>query len=237
MLRDVPRNKVCIMHEDNQLSQIFESLVESPQKWIDNSGKADPPPDYINLEESLMMDVMRVNDTNSEINRRETQMQLAIQKSGILDCCPNIKAIICSPDVRNQCFSSYFDSFSRTVRKHNAKIEKYHQNHPGIEKVVFLICDESEAYVEVNRMVEKNVFEGIVHLWFADESFMRILKECDADCVIWFTPYKVWERDDVLMPDIVLINPKRIDEAILKTYHSEFMIDSTKFCRIYGNEK
>ena len=223
LLRAVPSYKVGFLSEDDISKTIMKSLVEYPEKWVDNSGKSKQPPDYLNLSDSIMMEVMRVNDTDSASNKRESELQEEIAKSGILDSFPEVKVISCVPNIHTQSYSSYFKSFAHAVKKHDAKIDKYHNNHPGIEKVVFLICDESEAYFE-----RHGAAKGIVHTWFIDKVLMSTILECRAQCVIWFTPYKALERFGIKYPEIVVINPQLIDPKALVTYNEKLMFDATK---------
>ena len=231
LFRLVPKDKVCILYEDDKSKEIYESLVLNSEKWIDNSGKADLPPDFLNPSDSIMMEVMRVNDTNSESNRRETELQKELEKSGIFELFPNVQNVTCIPDVHSQNYESYIRSFERTVNKHNSKISSYYNNHPEMERTVFFVCDESEAYYELGEYTEKGI-SSKVHTWFLDKKLVTVLKACDAQCVIWFTPYKALERDGIKYPDVVVINPKLINDSQLIAYNSNHMVAATFVKRI-----
>lgn len=230
-MRDVPTTKVCILYDDDISKTIYESLLNNKDNWIDNSAKSALPPDYINITNSIMMEVMRVNDTNSDTNREETRMQHELSDSGILKMFPKNVKICCTPNVHTQSYEEYVCSFIQTVKKHNSKIGKYKKNHPDIEKIIFLICDESEAYFELGELTNKG-FRGNVHQWFFDSKFMNVLKNTSVDIVIWFTPYKVLERDGIDFPEVVVINPRLIDKSKLIEYDKERMFDATRVQRV-----
>ena len=223
LIRDVPSQKVGFLSDDDSSKTVFESLIGCPEKWVDNSGKDAPPPDYLNPSDSIMMEVMRVNDTDSASSKRESELQEEIAKSGLLDSFPNVKNIICVPNIHSQSYSSYVKSFNHAIKKHDVKIEKYHSNHPGFKTIAFLVCDESEAYFETHGEAK-----GIIHTWFRDKAFMSTLLECRAQCVIWFTPYKALERFGINYPEIVVINPELIDSKDWVNYDAEFMSDASK---------
>lgn len=235
LFRIVPTEKVCILFGDDFSRSVYESLVNTPDNWVDNSGKCNPPPDYLNHKESIMLEMMRVNDTEAASNRRESEMQHELSDSGILNMFPNLKSITCVPDVHSQSYDNYIKSFTSSLTKHNGKIEKYRTNHPGIDHVVFFICDESEAYFEIHEITSKGG-RARPHLWFLDERFINAIKGTKADTVIWFTPYKVMERDGFNYPDVTVINPKLIDNSLLTTYESELMFDATKVERVREEE-
>ena len=231
LFRAVPTEKVCILFNDEDSRSIYESLAFKKDNWNDNSAKSAPPPDYLNPSESIMLEVMRVNDTGSEMNRGESRMQQELLNSGILDSFPDVQNISYVPNVHSQSYEKYCNSFVKTVENHNSKIEKYKANHPEIDRVVFMICDESEAYYEVQEQTEKG-FKARVHIWFGDISFMKTLKNTGADAIIWFTPYKVLERDGISFPDVVVINPRLIDDNMLERFDGEHMVDATQVKRV-----
>lgn len=231
LFRAVPTNKVCILFDDDESKGIYESIVLNKENWIDNSAKDSPPPDFLNQTESIMMEMMRVNDTNSEANRKETELQKELADSGIMDLFPNAKVATCIPNVHNQSYDNYLTSFAKAVEKHGAKISNYRNNYPDITKVVFFICDESEAYYECRKRTDTG-FLGRLHTWFGDKKFMDILKMTKVDVVIWYTPYKVLERDGIDFPEVVVINPKLIDDNKLEVFNNDYMVDATQVKRV-----
>lgn len=231
LFRKVPTEKVCILFNDEESQFVYESLVFRKDNWIDNSAKSSPPPDYLNPTERIMLEIMRVNDTDSDMNRGESRLQQELLNSGILELFPNVQTITCIPDVHSQSYEKYCKSFVKTVENHNSKIEKYKANHPEINRVVFMICDESEAYYEVQERTEIKL-KARVHFWFYDNAFMQVLKNTNVDTVIWFSPYKVLERDGINFPDVVVINPRLIDVSKLECYISGRMVDATQVQRI-----
>lgn len=54
-------------------------------------------------------------------------------------------------------------SLVKTVENHKSKLCRYKANHPEIDKVVFMICDESEVYYDVQERIEKG-FKARVHI-------------------------------------------------------------------------
>ncbi len=231
LFREVPTEKVCILFSDEESQSVYESLAFNKENWIDNSAKSAPPPDYLNPTESIMLEIMRVNDTDSDMNRGETRMQQELANSGILELFPNVQNISCVPNVHSQSYDKYRKSFVKTVENHSSKIYKYKTNHPEIDRVVFMICDESEAYYEVQERTEKG-FKARIHIWFGDNNFMKALKNTSVDAIIWFTPYKALERDGINFPDVVVINPRLIDENTLEHFDGELMVDATQVKRV-----
>ena len=67
-LIDTPKiylgNKLTCIKIDKSLTGII-----SRKKWINSSGKNDPPPDFYNDKKKLMMDVMRIDD-HAYINKK-----------------------------------------------------------------------------------------------------------------------------------------------------------------------
>ena len=158
-------------------------------------------------------------------------MQAEIRNSGILELFPKAINVTCVPDIHTHSYDHYLKSFTKTIEKHNSRICNYKKNHPEINKIVFFICDESESYYECHPKSGVG-FNARVHMWFLDRAFMSSLKRISADTVIWFSPYKVLDRDVLSFPDVVVINPKMIDDSKLENYDSELMIDTTKVQRI-----
>ena len=232
IFREVPTEKVCILFNDEESKSIYESLAFNRENWIDNSAKSSPPPDYLNPTENIMLEVMRVNDTDSDMNRGESRLQQELSNSGILELFPNVQNITCVPDVHSQSYEKYCRSFVKTVENHSTKIDKYRTNHPEIDRVVFMICDESEAYYEVQEQTPKGS-KARVHIWFSDISFMRVLKKSGVETIIWFTPYKALERDGINFPEVVVINPRLIDDSKLECFNRDQMVDATRIQRVF----
>ncbi len=230
-LRRIPKSKVCILCEDAGSKAIYESLVDRAYNWIDNSSKNALPPDYLNPTESFMMEIMRVNDNDSEVNKKESGMQHELYDNGIMKMFPDVEHIVCSPDVHSQSYENYLKSFKKTVEKHSSKASVYRANYPQINKIAFLVCDESEAYYERCAATKDGILAK-PHIWFWDSAFMEILKGTSIDIVIWYTPFKAWERDGIDLPDVVVINPRLIDSRKLKQFNKDHMVDATRVQRI-----
>ena len=88
----------------------FKSIHDKVKwgKWVNSSGKSDPPPDFYSDEFKCMMDVMRIDDHSfknkkgkliNPTNRNESSIQIELSKSGLLDMFPNARLIV-NPDTK-----------------------------------------------------------------------------------------------------------------------------------------
>lgn len=121
------------------------------KKWIDNTNSQFPP-DFINEEDSLLMEVMRIDDhsPDGKVNpnlSRQRSMRKEIE--AIREIFPNAKRFIMNavtdlPTEEDHNYKYYYSSFRRTVRKHLSKLDEYKKNHPG-KKVIFLVVDETSG--------------------------------------------------------------------------------------------
>ena len=52
------------MPDNNEMNKIFNLIYskEEWEKWVDSSAKNDPPPDFYNETNKIMMDVMHIDD-------------------------------------------------------------------------------------------------------------------------------------------------------------------------------
>ena len=186
---------------------LVESLLTDWPFWTDMSGKNDPPPDFYCDKTHMMMDVMRVNDSWSHVNKRESAMQKEILRSGILDVFSGMREhpVFCITDTHEYSFNWYFKAFSDTVLHHNDRIVRlYQKNHPGY-KTVFFIFDESELHC----------FDGTreVHVPFFDKRFIELFRGTNVDFVVWFMPYKYADAGDLsgLLPSVFVLDVSNID--------------------------
>ncbi|MEI3505287.1 MAG: hypothetical protein V8Q77_03305 [Bacilli bacterium] len=101
-------------------------------KWIDNS-KSQFPPDFINEEDSLLMEVMRIDDhsPNGKVNpnlSRQRSMRKEVESMNAIF--PNAKRIFMNvvtdlPTDEDHNYKNYYSSFQRTIRKHLLKLKDY----------------------------------------------------------------------------------------------------------------
>lgn len=230
-LQDVPLNKVFLSNDVSAAKEIFVSIhdAEEWKLWSDSSGKADPPPDFYNDKLKIMMDIMRIDDhafvkKNGKVvnptNQQESIMQKEIRKNGILDNFPNVKdvrvtAVTNLPTEEDHNYKFYYSNFERVLMKHNNQIDLYEKNHPGY-KTIFLVLDESSAYLEIESKMDNDVMRGRPHYWFWDNTFIKILKQLKIDYLIWYAPFKYYEvqkgceKPD--LPEVCVIDIKDITQ-------------------------
>ena len=201
--------ELCFLSESKIVKKICNSLRDSTVNcnWIDSSGKGDLPPDFYNDVEKLMMDVMRVDDHSIQgrkkilnANRaRQHELEKEIrQKIGDGLIIPDliINAVTDLPTREDHNYIFYRDDFKRTIENHISKIERYKCNHPGYS-VIFFVYDESSAYFECERdavVCSPQGEPGNPHLWFLDKAFLDVFLNTEIDYLIWFTPYKWFEK-------------------------------------------
>lgn len=199
---------VLLATSSDEEAEVFHAIYDNDKwkDWINSSGKSDPPPDFYNDKLGLMMDVMRVDDHAFEnkdgkiinpTNMRESKIQKEIRESGILDVFPNVKSVMVNAVTdlstdEDHNYTFYLDNFEHVISQHNESIELYRRNHPGY-KTIFLIFDESSAYIEFGSRVNQHVIKGQPHYWFADQAFVDVIKRVNADFILWIAPFKYYE--------------------------------------------
>lgn len=188
--RHTSQSNVLLCTNSDSESELWKSLIDNDRfaNWIDMSGKGDPPPDYYNDVENLMMDVMRVDDhpKKNHVNAKESKIQKEIANSGLLEIFPNVQNIfvnsVCGniPTEKDHSFQFYVDNFQRVVNEHKRKIESvYQKNHPN-HKTIFFIMDETSGGYFNN---------GEIYTWWNDRNFLDCIFDSNIDYIIWFTPY------------------------------------------------
>lgn len=96
---------VFFLFQSDIAIHIFESIhdIDNWRKWVNSSGKSDPPPDFYCKDFRYMMDVMRVDDHSfknkkgklvNPVNMRESKIQAELIKKGIPELFPNVNGII-----------------------------------------------------------------------------------------------------------------------------------------------
>lgn len=213
--------------------------------WADNSAKDKLPPDFINANKKLMMEVMRIDDHASNkgktnaVKSKENTMLRELKERGILDRVSRdatVKIIADSGLTTNEDhnFNRYFENFKRVVLKHANKVENYKSNYYGY-KLIFFIFDESSGnYFEIPNNIQKvdvmyNMkFHGKIHLFWLDEMFVEIVKKSNADYLIWYKPYSAFETIDGMvdgLPKVVIYDLANMRVESIK-YDSTRMISS-----------
>lgn len=178
--------------------------------WIESSKKSDPPPDYYSDKYNLMMDVMRVddcayiNEKNQVINKTLQAENLKIKE--VKQFFPENNNITMLVSVNSHPglttyedhnYKRYYENFTRVINKHKKSIPLYKRNHSK-HKLIFYIYDESSAYLEasdINSIKMDYQYNEInkdvkLHLFFFDHRFIETIRNCGADYVIWYAPYK-----------------------------------------------
>ena len=196
---------------DGELPVLLEQITQDSQwnKWVNSSGKADPPPDFYCDEFSLMMEVMRVDDhahknhkgkVINPMNARESELHRELRKRGILERFPHVQ-VFCTPVTNlatksDHNYTFYVMNFVRTVEEHKRKIIQYRENHPK-SKLIFFIIDESSAYLQETNLsdISEPTFvacpmQGMPHQYWADETFIKAIINSNIDYLIWYTPFK-----------------------------------------------
>ena len=202
---------VCLFTDSKSVYPILVSLVDDKKwktEWVDTSAKNAPPPDFVNDQEKIMLEVMRIDDhaferdgksinpTNQKARKTEKEMK-ALINNGILHVQKDAQLLVtCNsdlPSVEDHNYGYYTANFKRIIEKHKNKIALYRKNHPGYT-LVFFVFDESSMYCKMNKpdmIVKKGeFFFGTPHGWFYDKAFLDVIKNTGIDYFIWFTPYK-----------------------------------------------
>ena len=175
--------------------------------WTDSSAKSDPPPDFHNNKFHTMMEMMRVDDCVNTVDGMHVpnsfeRANIFMKKRAGKDYKKALNgSLFFIPDTRNSDefnFQGYISNFERVITKHSNKVSEYRKNYPKCKTTVFFICDESDNYVQVSdkedlkREDEHNVVlkNFLPHHCYLDERFLEIIKNCQADYVIWMFRYK-----------------------------------------------
>lgn len=206
----------CFPESDEVESIVNATLNESI--WVDASSKTNTPPDFYSDSSGLMMEVMRVNESERKKNynpvmQREREIYHELKQSGLLDLLPNDKTIIINAKTdlttdEHHCYEFYQRHFSRILNNHIKQIPKYRKNHPG-KKLIFFVLDESEHYFETttskelilpNQGLEVNNVRP--HCFFLDDAFVKTFITADIDYLIWFTPWKTMKAIQTNAPEL-----------------------------------
>ncbi len=196
--------------------------------WTDSSSKSDPPPDFHNDRFGIMMEMMRVDDCVNSIDGKHVANSFehankTMKKYAGNDYRKKLNGdLFFIPDTRNTDefnFNGYINNFERVISKHSSKISEYRKNYPKCKTTVFFVSDESDDYVQVidpndlNRKGKENIpFAFYPHFSHLDEGFLNIIKQCQADYIVWFFVYKSIYVDDkkIKQPRVCIIDVKHM---------------------------
>lgn len=208
-------------------------------KWKDNT-QSQFPPDFINEKDSLLMEVMRIDDHSPDGKRNPNlsrQRSMRKEVEAMREMFPNAKRFFMNtvtdvPTEEDHNYKFYYSSFQRTIRKHLSKLDDYKKNHPN-KKMIFLVADETSGiYLET---VTKNdeVAYGRAHLVFLDKRFINEFIDSELDYLILYCPYNHFnsiEKHEPL-PKLTIFDVKNMknNRAIpLYDYDEDRMVSSKK---------
>ena len=232
-LRTGFRSEACaLIPEDERVERILKMVLDG-DKWMDCSGKDVPPPDFVNDSDSLMLEVMRVDDHERPGDKKGIVNPSRAHETDIINAYEKEFAELLSraadgasltilgktdlPTSDDHSYAMYLSGFRRIVGKHAKHAEEYRSNHPGHE-LVFYVFDESTGYFELSEQLEHGVREGIElrgrpHYFFADEAFLDVISQSNADYFIWHTPFKHEHlfAKGLILPETVVYDVRRMD--------------------------
>lgn len=178
------------------------------KSWKNSSSKSDLPPDFHNDRHHTMMECMRVDDCINKIKEKHISNSFEktnkfLKKNLGNDYRQKNKdvSLYFVPNTNNTeefNFKGYIQNFERVIMKHSKKVSQYHSNYPKCKTTVFFICDESNNYIQVSKKedlkkkdkVNPQLKNFLPHICYLDKRFIEIIKQCEADYVIWLGCYK-----------------------------------------------
>lgn len=195
------------------------------------------------------MEVMRIDDhafVNEKgilinpVNMRESKLQKEIREK-IKESQPDadldsikivVNAVTDLPSNQDHNYQFYCANFQRALDKHIKKIPLYRSNHPD-KKLVFFVCDESTAYVQVDdpEFAKRGPMEGepfsAALVWhFMDKRFVDVFRNADIDYLIWYAPYKRFWGASVQPPKVCVFDVKNYNYKHIVEYPEELITSS-----------
>lgn len=239
--RNIKSEEILLMSDGENLKEVLQIIFDDEEwkKWIDSSGKDEPPPDFYNDSRKIMMEVMRVDDhgyrkhgkTKNALREKEHKIEKELKEKGILQMFPNanliVNAVTDLPTSEDHNYKRYYREFSRTLREHIDNIENYRKNHKGY-KLIFFIYDESTAYIDAERTSEIGAL-GKLHFHFLDKRFVESFIDADIDYIIWMTPYKryFYAPDEKQPPKATIYTKNNLLHELLE-YDEDKMVSAEK---------
>lgn len=196
-IAETAADQVVFLTKSPLEKKFFDSLLE-PNMWIDNSKNTNNPPDYLNSTSGFMLDFMIVNDYETTTDKGKAinkpakegaYLSKEVMEANVLERFPDVASIMFEYDDKMvPDYKQYYRNFCRVIDSHKKQIPKYRANHPECTKLGLVICDISEyehlLEIKMNGKTEKQ--SG--HPCF-DIEFLRKIKQCGSDIVVWFSPY------------------------------------------------
>jgi hypothetical protein len=221
--------------EDPDPEDILEAVLDG-SSWKNLSGKGDPPPDFVNPSQMLMLEIMRVDDHERPGDKkgfvnpvRQRESEILKEHEGrfreLLDrAAEGVTLTVVGktdlPTGKDHSYAMYLDSFERIVIKHANHADLYRQNNPGY-KLVFFVFDESSAYCEPTTRVAHEIREGYElrgrpHYHFADAAFLKVIRNSKADYFIWYAPfhYEHLFAEGLLLPETTVYDVSHINVPV-----------------------
>lgn len=233
--------------ENEENIKIIHSLYKDInwKNWTNNSGKDQLPPDFYNIKEKLMLEVMRIDDHASNegkaniIKKNENRMLRELQSTGILDNLSPDASVFTLTDSKlstneDHNYIKYFDNFKRIVEKHSNQVSNYRKNYPNYKLIFFVFDESSGTYFETpeksSEIIVKKGMDliGKLHFYWLDKKFVNIIENSKADYFIWYKPYGYFEtREGIndILPKVIIYDLKDMKVEKIK-YNSSKMISS-----------
>ena len=244
--RDIKPDETALFGNYFVCKKIFFSLKSFlfRKNWINSFAKNDPPPDFYNDRQKLMMDVMRIDD-HAFVDDKGRVQNANLQREGEIyrkyfqgQKRDDIKLFFVPdthlPTKEDHNFDRYIANFERVFNKHQEKLGLYQSNHPGY-KTIFFIFDESTAYRQVVNPKDVETTKqgrevlGMPHYYCYDKAFVDAIKKSNIDYVVWFAPYKVLQykkgnRIKIFpLPKCAIYDVKNIREKRLIKYERSLL--------------
>lgn len=237
--RNIPSHQVRYMGNFFRCYRV-DKLTRSKmfaKSWINSSSKSDLPPDFHNDKHKIMMEFMRVDDCidkhHSSFKRQNDCLRGIFGNTYKKDDRDLTCFVV--PDTHNDDYNyrGYIDNFRNTLMKHSAKIQQYRENYPKCKSIVLFVCDEANNYIEVaneNDLKEQDSYNNFkIHYAYADSKIVKLIKDSNADFVIWFGLYKEMfvNNRKIFYPKVVIYDVKHCKHQGLE-YKEDLMLKVTK---------
>lgn len=229
---------------------VFDAIhnKDSWQYWKNNSGKADPPPDFFSEKFNMMMEVMRVDDHAhynekgvlvNPVNQRESILQKELRQN-FLSRDPKfdfstlnirVNALSGLPTNEDHNYHFYCDNFKRVLDNHTESIPIYKSNHPD-KKLIFFVFDESTGYLITDEDTAKRNLVAGEHffaypMWhFFDNKFVNVFRHSGIDYLIWYTPYKMFHGCPIQPPKVCVFDVKNYNYEDMVNYPDDLIVSS-----------
>ena len=237
--------KVLAVPFNERIDEIYSYISDDKvweTEWINSAKKSDPPPDFYNPDRMIMMEVMSFDDKaviGGKINAtkaKEKKLLDQLRHLEIETTFPNLKNISILADSglpldEDHNFRRYKSNFKRVIEKHSKKIPNYKKNHREYKLIFFIFDEASGIYFESNSKNSKSIGTPILarpHLYYADDDFVKVIKSCGADFLVWFKPYNSYTTINGVRDDLPKVMIYDINEMNIKTttYKTEMMESS-----------